>query len=57
VAGVSGPGRRRPPVAGETRTWEEGNRPDELPLGILTALLGAPFYLWLLRRHKGLDAA
>ncbi|MES9506931.1 iron ABC transporter permease [Streptomyces sp. NPDC000609] len=33
------------------------NRPDELPLGILTALLGAPFFLWLLRRNKGLDAA
>ncbi|MFD5498467.1 FecCD family ABC transporter permease [Streptomyces sp. NPDC127061] len=33
------------------------NRPNELPLGILTALLGAPFFLWLLRRNKGLDAA
>ncbi|MFI1605683.1 FecCD family ABC transporter permease [Streptomyces griseofuscus] len=31
------------------------DRPDELPLGILTALLGAPFFLWLLRRDKGLD--
>lgn len=31
------------------------NRPNELPLGILTALLGAPFFLWLLRRNKGLD--
>ncbi|MFC4333189.1 FecCD family ABC transporter permease [Streptomyces andamanensis] len=31
------------------------NRPDELPLGILTALLGAPFFLWLLHRDKGLD--
>ncbi|MEU2584075.1 iron ABC transporter permease [Streptomyces avermitilis] len=30
-------------------------RPNELPLGILTALLGAPFFLWLLRRNKGLD--
>ncbi|MEU5317779.1 iron ABC transporter permease [Streptomyces sp. NPDC021056] len=30
-------------------------RPNELPLGILTALLGAPFFLWLLRRDKGLD--
>ncbi|KUN24987.1 ABC transporter permease [Streptomyces antibioticus] len=30
-------------------------RPGELPLGILTALLGAPFFLWLLRRNKGLD--
>ncbi|MEU6668481.1 iron ABC transporter permease [Streptomyces sp. NPDC046727] len=31
------------------------DRPNELPLGILTALLGAPFFLWLLRRDKGLD--
>nr|WP_145488643.1 MULTISPECIES: iron chelate uptake ABC transporter family permease subunit [Streptomyces] len=31
------------------------DRPDELPLGIITALLGAPFFLWLLRRNKGLD--
>lgn len=31
------------------------NRPNELPLGILTALLGAPFFLWLLRRNNGLD--
>ncbi|MCC4315978.1 iron ABC transporter permease [Streptomyces samsunensis] len=31
------------------------NRPNEIPLGILTALLGAPFFLWLLRRNKGLD--
>lgn len=33
------------------------DRPNELPLGILTALLGAPFFLWLLRHNKGLDAA
>ncbi|MEE1746486.1 MULTISPECIES: FecCD family ABC transporter permease [unclassified Streptomyces] len=33
------------------------DRPNEMPLGILTALLGAPFFLWLLRRNKGLDAA
>ncbi|MCW6009592.1 iron ABC transporter permease [Micromonospora sp. CPCC 205371] len=33
------------------------NRPNELPLGILTALLGAPVFLWLLRRNKNLDAA
>ncbi|URN18598.1 MULTISPECIES: FecCD family ABC transporter permease [Streptomyces] len=32
------------------------NRPNELPLGILTALFGAPFFLWLLRRNKSLDA-
>jgi iron complex transport system permease protein len=25
---------------------------NELPLGILTALLGAPFFLWLLIRAK-----
>lgn len=31
------------------------NGPNELPLGTLTALLGAPFFLWLLRRNKGLD--
>ena len=24
--------------------------PAELPIGVLTALLGAPFFLWLLRR-------
>ncbi|MFE0493602.1 FecCD family ABC transporter permease [Streptomyces albidoflavus] len=30
-------------------------RPNELPLGILTALLGAPFFIWLLRRNKSLD--
>ncbi len=27
--------------------------PAELPLGVLTALLGAPFFLWLLRRGEG----
>ena len=32
------------------------NRPNELPLGILTALFGAPFFLWLLRRNKSLDS-
>ena len=26
--------------------------PQELPVGILTALLGAPFFLWVLRRAK-----
>lgn len=29
--------------------------PNELPLGILTALLGAPFFLWLLRRNTSMD--
>jgi ABC-type Fe3+-siderophore transport system permease subunit len=23
-----------------------------LPLGVVTALVGAPFFLWLLRRHR-----
>ncbi len=26
--------------------------PAELPIGIVTALLGAPFFLWLLMRHR-----
>ncbi len=26
--------------------------PQEVPIGIITALLGAPFFLWLLRRSK-----
>lgn len=26
--------------------------PQEVPLGVITALLGAPFFLWLLRRTK-----
>jgi iron complex transport system permease protein len=31
--------------------------PAELPLGIVTALIGAPFFLWLLlRRGSELDA-
>ncbi|MEV5506088.1 FecCD family ABC transporter permease [Streptomyces orinoci] len=33
------------------------NSPNELPIGILTALFGAPFFLWLLRRNNSLDAA
>lgn len=32
------------------RTWAA---PAELPIGLLTALLGGPFFLWLLRRHAG----
>ncbi len=28
--------------------------PLELPVGIITALLGGPFFLWLLIRHRGL---
>ena len=27
-------------------------RPAELPIGILTALIGAPFFLWLLRQRR-----
>jgi iron complex transport system permease protein len=27
-------------------------RPQELPVGIVTALAGAPFFLWVLRRTK-----
>ncbi|MPN37386.1 Hemin transport system permease protein HmuU [bioreactor metagenome] len=26
--------------------------PSELPVGIIMALLGPPFFLWLLRRHS-----
>ncbi len=27
--------------------------PAELPIGVVTALLGAPFFLWILRRERG----
>ena len=27
-------------------------RPVELHLGVVTASIGAPFFLWLLRRHR-----
>ena len=27
--------------------------PEELPLGAVTALVGAPFFLWLLRHERG----
>lgn len=30
--------------------------PRELPVGVLTALCGGPFFLWLLRRHTGAGA-
>jgi iron complex transport system permease protein len=30
--------------------------PAELPIGIVTALLGAPFFLWLLLRKRQLSA-
>ena len=30
--------------------------PEELPLGAVTALVGAPFFLWLLRRERGRSA-
>ena len=26
--------------------------PSELPVGIIMALMGPPFFLWLLRRHR-----
>jgi iron complex transport system permease protein len=26
--------------------------PEELPLGVVTAFVGAPFFLWLLRRTR-----
>jgi iron complex transport system permease protein len=25
--------------------------PEEVPIGVITALLGAPFFLWLMRRR------
>ena len=28
--------------------------PAELPIGILTALIGAPFFLWLLLSRRGM---
>jgi iron complex transport system permease protein len=28
--------------------------PTEIPVGIITAICGAPFFLYLLRRRKGL---
>lgn len=32
--------------------------PAEIPIGVVTALVGAPFFIWLLvRRHKNLHAA
>ncbi|MDQ3327837.1 MAG: iron ABC transporter permease [Chloroflexota bacterium] len=31
--------------------------PGEVPVGLLTSLLGAPFFLWLLRRTRGSYAA
>jgi iron complex transport system permease protein len=30
------------------------DRPNEIPIGIITAGIGAPFFLWLLRRRAGL---
>jgi iron complex transport system permease protein len=29
--------------------------PEELPVGVLTALAGAPFFLWVLRRSRGIQ--
>src|SRR5207248_4195812 len=31
--------------------------PEELPVGAVTALLGAPFFLWLLRRQRRVSYA
>ena len=31
--------------------------PEELPVGAVTALLGAPFFLWLLRRQRQVSYA
>ena len=28
--------------------------PDELPIGVVTAAIGAPFFLFVLRRSRGL---
>ena len=28
--------------------------PEEVPVGVITAFFGAPFFLFLLRRHKGM---
>ncbi|MBP9569201.1 MAG: iron chelate uptake ABC transporter family permease subunit, partial [Aeromonadaceae bacterium] len=27
--------------------------PSEVPVGLITALLGAPFFLWLLQQQRG----
>jgi iron complex transport system permease protein len=31
--------------------------PAELPVGVITAICGGPFFLYLMRRKKKLDAA
>ena len=31
----------------------EGAIPGEVPAGIMTALVGAPVFVWLIRRGKG----
>lgn len=33
------------------------NSPNEMPLGIFTAAIGAPFLAWLLRRNRGVGVA
>jgi len=30
--------------------------PSELPVGILTALMGGPFFLWLMHRERRIAA-
>ena len=27
-------------------------RPEEIEVGIITALIGAPFFIWIVRRQK-----
>jgi len=27
-------------------------RPDEIEVGIITALIGAPFFIWIVRRQR-----
>jgi iron complex transport system permease protein len=29
--------------------------PRELPLGVVTAVAGGPYFLWLVRRQRNLD--
>ncbi|MEM0910260.1 MAG: iron ABC transporter permease [Pseudomonadota bacterium] len=30
------------------------NMPEELPIGLLTSLLGVPFFIWLIRKQRGI---
>ena len=55
--GVSVDTLRRWEREGRIAFERRGNRrvlaPEELPLGAVTALVGAPFFLWLLLRERG----